>query len=311
MHPPWDHGQVSLPQYPGPEQFGRPGGPGSWEQPGLVPLRPMALGQILGVGWAVVRRHLMPLGGAGLLVAGLSAIATLGTLVASGSLQTYADGRWLDDLLGGRSTALPAGILFSTLLGLLVSTIGAPVVAGLATAFAGAAALGRDGRGAVAERLRGRWPVLLGVAVIVGVLVAVGLMVLVVPGVIAYVILVFAAPVAVMERAAVSPALRRSSLLTRGHRGRILGAVALTLVIGTVAGAIGSGVVGALIGQAGTVTALVVSQFVAALLGGLAAAWTGAVVAVLYIDVRIRTEHLDQALRAAATRINRGGPSGR
>jgi hypothetical protein len=34
--------------------------------------------------------------------------------------------------------------------------------------------------------------------------------------------------------------------------------------------------------------------------GGLAAAWTGAVVAVLYIDIRIRTEHLDQALRYAA-----------
>jgi hypothetical protein len=32
----------------------------------------------------------------------------------------------------------------------------------------------------------------------------------------------------------------------------------------------------------------------------LAAAWTGAVVAVLYVDVRIRTEHLDQALRSAA-----------
>ena len=56
------------------------------------------------------------------------------------------------------------GILLSSLLGLLVSTIGAPVVAGLATAYTGAQALGRDGRGAVAERLTGRWPVLLGIA---------------------------------------------------------------------------------------------------------------------------------------------------
>ena len=67
---------------------------------------------------------------------------------------------------------------------------------------------------------------LLGVAVIVGVLVAVGLMLLVVPGVFAYLILVLAAPVAVMERGAVGASLRRSALLTRGHRGRILGAVA-------------------------------------------------------------------------------------
>ena len=47
--------------------------------------------------------------------------------------------------------------------------------------------------------------VLLGTAAIVGTLVAVGLMVLVVPGVIAYLIWVFAGPAVVMERASVSP----------------------------------------------------------------------------------------------------------
>jgi hypothetical protein len=43
----------------------------------------------------------------------------------------------------------------------------------VATAYTGADALGRDGRGAVAERLTGRWPILLGIALIVGALVAV------------------------------------------------------------------------------------------------------------------------------------------
>ena len=301
---------MSQPPYPSPEQYG---GARSWDQPGLIPLRPMTVGEVLGTGGNVVRRHLVPLGGVAIGVAALSAVVTLGTLALSGSLGTFADASWLDDILRG-GTTLPAGIVLATLLGLVVTTIGGPVVAGVAVAFAGAQALGRDGRGAVTERLGGRWLVLLGVAGIVGVLVAAGLMVLIVPGVLAYLILVFAAPVVVMERAAVGTSLRRSAALTRGHRGRILGAVAVTIVSGSVAGAVVASLVGALVGDPGSVTELMVTQLVSALVSGLAAAWTGAVVAVLYIDVRIRTEHLDQALRAAAAadraRINPAGPAG-
>ena len=133
------------------------------------------------------------------------------------------------------------------------------------------------------------------------VLVAVGLMLLVVPGVFAYLILVLAAPVVVMERSATGAAIRRSAALTRGHRGRILGAVAVTTISGVLAGAVASALVGGLVGQTGSVGALLLTEFVSVVVGGLAAAWTGAVVAVLYIDIRIRTEHLDQALRYAAS----------
>ena len=46
-------------------------------------------------------------------------------------------------------------------------------------------------------------------------------MVLLVPGVIAYLVLVFAGPAAVMERASVAQiAAPVAALLTRGHRGR-------------------------------------------------------------------------------------------
>ena len=117
---------------------------------------------------------------------------------------------------------------------------------------------------------------------------------------IAYLILVLAAPVAVMERGSVGASLRRSSILTRGHRGRILAAVAVAMITGTIASAFAAFIAGALVGQASSGTALVVTEFVSVLVGGLAAAWTGAVVAVLYVDVRIRREHLDQALRSAA-----------
>ena len=291
---------MSLPPFPSPEHYGKPGPGNSWEQPGLIPLRPLTVGEILGISVTVVRRHLVPLGGAAMLVGLLSTVSTLALLAGTGALQTYADGAWLTDLLDGVSTTPPGGILLSALVGLLVTTIGGSVVAGMATAYAGAQALGRDGRGAVAERLGGRWGVLLGVAVIVGVLVGIGLMLLIIPGIIAYLIWVFAAPAVVMERAAVSPALRRSALLTRGHRGRILGTVAITMIAGVMVSTIVTGLVAALVAQSDAVTVLIITQLVGVVVSGLAAAWTGAAVALLYIDVRMRTEHLDQALRSAA-----------
>ncbi len=290
---------MSVQRYPGPEQYGPPQG---WQSPGPVPLRPMPVGEILGLGWGVVRRSFVPLVVAAVAVAALSAAVTIGTLAVTGSLRSYADAAWVDDVLRGGATTVPSGILVATFLGLVVSTSGGPVIAGLAAAVAGAQALGHHGRGAVAERLAGRWPMLLGTAVIVGVLVTGGLVVLIVPGVLAYLILVFAGPAVVMERGSIGDALRRSATLTRGHRGRILGAAAVTLIAGAVASAIVSSLAGYVVGGTSPVTALLVTQVVAVLVGGIAGAWTGAVFALLYIDVRIRTEQLDRALWAAAER---------
>jgi len=299
---------VSLPQYPNPQQYGSPGTQRSWEQPGVIPLRPLTIGEILAAAVTVVRRHLLPLGGAAVLAAAVSTAATLALLAGTGSLQTYADGEWFTDILTGASTSPPSGIILASLVGVLVSAIGGPVIAGLATAYAGALALGRDGKGAVTERLGGRWGGLLGVAAIVGALVTAGLILLVVPGVIAYLIWVLAGPVMVMERGSVGTSLRRSALLTRGHRGRILGAVAVSMIAGALASTLVSTLVAAVAAQANSVTVLIVTQLVAVIVGGLASAWTGAVVALLYIDVRIRTEHLDQALRSAAA-ADRAGTS--
>jgi hypothetical protein len=268
------------------------------------------VGEILGASITVVRRHIAPLGGAAILVGLLSTVSTLALLAGTGVLQTYADGAWLIDLLDGTSTSAPDGIFISLLVGMLVTTIGGPVVAGMATAYAGAQALGGDGAGVVTERLRGRWGVLLAVAAVVGGLVAVGLVLLIVPGVIAYLIWAFAAPAVVMERAAVSPALRRSTLLTRGHRGRILGTVAVTMIAGAVASVFVSFVVATLVAQSSPVTVLVITQLVGVVVGGLAAAWTGAVVALLYIDARMRTEHLDHTLRIAAANLHAPKPEG-
>jgi MFS family permease len=225
-------------------------------------------------------------------------------MAASGSLSAYAENTWLstwlNDLLGDKNPPIPWAILLAGSLGTLVSTIGAPVVAGMASAYAGAEALGRNGSGAVTERLAGRWPVLLGVAASFGVLVSIGLAVFLLPGVIAYLVLALAAPVAVMERSGVQASLRRSAQLTHGHRGRILGAVALAMIVGVFIDTLALWLASAIFGSVDAVTALVIAQGVSVLMAGLTGSFTGAVVAVLYIDVRIRSEGLADSLRMAA-----------
>jgi hypothetical protein len=293
----WDDESVSMPHYPRPEQYGA-GRRG--ENPGLIPLRPLGVGDILAAAVLVVRRHLLPLGAVAVLVSAASTAVTLGVMAASGSLSTYAENIWLEDLLAGTSTSIPGSILVAAGLGTLVSAIGAPVVAGMASAYAGAEALGRDGSGAVTERLAGRWPVLLGLAAAVGVLVSIGLAVFLLPGVIAYLVLALAAPVAVMERSGVQASMRRSAQLTHGHRGRILGAVALAMIIGFFVDVLASILASAIFGSVDAVTALVISQSVGVLMAAVTGSFTGAVVAVLYIDVRIRSEGLADSLRMAA-----------
>lgn len=241
----------------------------------------------------------MPLCVAAFVAAALSNGVSMGVLAAMGSLQSYAEAAWLEDIIRG-GTAIPAPVVASALASLVVSTVTGVVVAGLATAGAGALAQGRDGRGAVAQRMSGRWPVVLGVALVVGVLCSMGLLLLVVPGVLAYLILVLAAPAAVMERSGLGESLRRSVQLTRGHRGRILGVAVLAGLIAVVAGTVVTTVLSSVFGQQDPVTLLLITQSVGTVVAAFTGAWSGAVIALLYIDIRIRTEHLDYALRIAA-----------
>lgn len=309
----WDDGEVSYPEYPRQDPYGRPypGQPDAWTsaQPGPIPLRPLGVGEILGVAVTVVRRCLPSLALAALVVGLLSSAATVGVLAAAGTLQSYAEATWLAEVLRG-GTSVPTSIVVSALAGLLVSVIGAQVVAGIATVYAGALAQGRDGRGEVSQRLHGRWAALFGVSIVVGVLVSVGLMLLVAPGVLAYLVLALAAPAVAMERSGVGDSLRRSAHLGRGQRSRIFGVVALTVLIGTLGGGVVTTVLGSLFGQHDPVTMLLITQGIGAVVGAFTGAWSGAVVALLYIDIRIRTERLDYALRLAADLDRQRGAGG-
>ncbi len=290
---------MSVPPFPHGNPYGAPGG---WPaQPGPIPLRPLGLGDLLGVAVTVLRRCALPLCLAAFAAALLANGTSMAVLAATGTLRSYAEGAWLESVLrGGGAESIPVPIMISALASLVVSTACGAVVAGLATACAGSLAQGRDGRGAVSQRLAGRWAALIGVALTFGVLCSFGLVLLVVPGVLAYLILVLAAPVAVMERSGVGESLRRSVALTRGHRGRILGVTVLAGLIAGIAGTVITTVLSSVAGSRDPVTLLLITQGVSTVVAAFTGAWTGAVIALLYIDVRIRTERLDYALRVAA-----------
>ncbi len=286
---------MTLPLYP-PSPHPRP-------DPGPIPLRPLGVGDLIGAGFGVMRRNLATLGLVSVLVAAVSSAATFGILAGAGTLHSYAEGSWLsamlEDLAAGKSTSLPTSYLVAGAVGLVISITGAILLSGLAAAYAGLDALGRPATAAaVQDRLRGSS--LLLVSVCVAFMVSAGLALLIVPGVIVFTIVAVAAPITVMERAGLATALRRSARLTAGSRARIFGVTALSIVIGTGIDIVVGSVVVAASRSLSPLTALLVSQGVSALVAAVTTTWTGAVIALLYIDLRIRREGLAQALHQTA-----------
>jgi hypothetical protein len=263
----------------------------------------MTAGLVIGTAFGVVRRHLAALAPVAILIGFLSAGVELGILASAGTLDDFATGAWAEQIVKGTSTSLPPSYWAALIAGELISLIGGLVLAGLATAFAGADAMGDTGQGSGRRRLTGRIGVLLAVSVLVGLASAAGAALLLIPGVVIYLTWMLAAPATIMERSDLGSSLRRSAALSAGHRMRFLGVIVLSLLIGGFITGVAQALAGAVAGSASSVVALVVSEAVGAVVAGLTASWTGAVVAVLYIDIRIRTENLGPALRAyAATR---------
>jgi hypothetical protein len=301
--------------YPNPDRATRPGTfPPPWGQPaepGPIPLRPLLFGEILGVALGITRRHWIPIGVVGAVFALLSSAATLIALSATGTLETYASATWVNDVLAGRTTMPPTGMLIGLAAGLLVSTTGGVVLSGMAAAYAGADALGRLDREAAVDRLRGRWPVLLLTGVVVAVACTAGLALFVVPGVLAYLVLVLAGPVVIMERAPLPVALRRSIALTTGHRGRIFGLVLVSTLLAGIASAVVvailTSLVTSVVSSPDAVTGLLISDALTAIVAMFTATYLASVVAVVYVEIRVRAEGLGQSLRAAAAADPRSG----
>ncbi|MCK6212066.1 glycerophosphoryl diester phosphodiesterase membrane domain-containing protein [Georgenia sp. EYE_87] len=314
-----------------------PRGFGGAAQPGIVPLRPLNVGEILDGGFRAIRANPKVMFGLSLLVMGATAVieaVVLGLLIGGAlplldptaspeSMAALGAG----SVVGGLATAVGVYIASIVLTAILIISVSQSVIGRVATAGeVWANAKGQVWRLVGLTLLLGvGWVVVVvGLAVVATllgggavaafgdsapVLVALVIFVLVVAALVGMaffaVRLTLAAPALMLERTGVVESLRRSWSLTRGHFWRIFGSLALALIIISVisyALMIPVTVGMAFIGDEMTaiVVTLVVSTVLQVLLSALTTPFLAAVLALVYIDVRMRKEGLDVELARAA-----------
>jgi MFS family permease len=309
------------------------GGPPPAPTPGVIPLRPLTVGELLDGAVKVIRRYPRPTLGISAAVAVLTTLMTIVVLVFAdaGSLQGIQNEQDLRD-------AVPALLTFGTgvILVAFLGQLAYQALVGALAVVAGKAVLGEEASlEQVWQALRPRLGSLVGLwlvssfviaaPVLVGGLIAAGLsllgdgglvlgVLLVLIGVVGsvhlYVRLALSPAVLLLEKAGIQTAMSRSGHLVRNAWWRTCGLLVLTWLISqVVAGVLSlpfsvlSGFGSATGADDGTSTLLLV---LAQIGGGLAsfvvAPFTAGVRALLYIDRRMRAEALDLTLQAAARR---------
>jgi hypothetical protein len=323
----------SPPPPPGPGYGPAYGPPGvAWgapvHKPGVVALRPLTLGDFFDGAFQTIRRNPKAMVGLALLVSTafmiVPTLLALG-LAAAGELSMAAD---------------PTAVSVVSNLGSFFGILATVLLNGMLVHVVAEAVLGR--RSTIGETwaaTRGRmwrlvgltlldllfFVVAIGVPVGLGLLlgfsagVEVGLLVGIPLTLAAVVLVVFvqvryvqlAAPALVLERLGVVASIRRAGQLSHRQFWRLFGIYLLTsLVVGVVSQVIALplaavGAAGALlVPGAGGALALVFSTYLSQILvGAITTPFTSAVVALQYVDQRIRKEGLDVQLIAAAQQL--------
>lgn len=322
----WPPGYGPPPPGPGPG-YGEPA-----PKPGVIPLRPLGLGEILDGSFATIRRNPKATLGIAAIVMTISAVITSTltlNLINVQGLGNHPTPHQVEQFLTGLLPVLGVTVLLTLIVQAVLSGLLAPVIAREA---GGQQISAGDAWRAAAPRLpsvllatllvllAGLGPLLaLGVFLLIGA--AAGAppgvyAVIAVPGFLVAVVLTIwfstmfslVTPVVVLERERPAAALARSWRLVRRSFWRVFGILLLATIIVAVASAIlqipftvVSAVFGGAAGfSAGTVIAVIGT--IAA--GTVTRPISAAVTVLLYIDMRMRKEGLDLALRTAAG----GGP---
>jgi hypothetical protein len=349
-YPPPGYG--APPWYPPPGYYAPPGPPGYGAypppgygtaalKPGIIPLRPLGLSDILNASVAYIRTNPKATLGLTTIVVVVAQIVALliqiGPLASTGILSPQAPGRFGQSDVADIPDSAIAGLLLSSGAGVITTALAAIVLSGLLTVVVGRAVFGATiGIGETWHRVRGRLLPLLGVvaletagaAVLVAVLV--GLIVTVyetaggpasfVVGVLfglgtvallvyLYTMLSFAPTLVVLERIGVMAAITRSFALVKNDFWRVFG---ISLLAGVVAALVSGAVtvpfsfVGQIMLMAGDSTTTSIVAIVIITVGGaigqiITAPFTAGVVVLLYTDRRIRAEAFDLVLQTGAT----------
>ncbi len=303
--PPPGWGQPQAPPPPGwgqqqpPPGWGQqqPGGGGQWgpqvqaEKPGIIPLRPLALGEILDGAFTAVRQN--PGATIGLTVAATTVVQIVSTILTA---------------IGQRSSS--GTEIFFGLVGTGLELVVRIALAGALSIVVSEATLGsRMNSGEVLQRIRPRLGGLIGLSIAVTLLTILGIIGLLVGAVFVAVALALSTPAYVLEGGTIGTAMRRSWALVRGAWWRTFGILLLTGIIALVLGIVLGVVLGVIRNSSsmtdpysGDLTALglFVNAVLSIVVNTVTAPIIAGVVALVYIDRRIRLEGLDVTLAQTA-----------
>ncbi len=335
--PPDDHdpavsdpppGWSSAPPRPAWGDFAAPPGP---PQPGIVPLRPLTVGELLDGAFTTIRRYpAATLGMAASVMLVVTAVQVLASyLLLNGVTNVSASGTVSGDFFARSSTVDLVVQIVTLLLGTILT--------GMITAVIGQAVLGRPMTARKAwQAVRPRLLTLLGVALslflltllilVVGVgpgllvaglgAVGPGIALAALGGVVAFVALLWAlvtftlaSPAAMLEKQGVRNSFRRSRQLVTGSWWRVFGIILLAGILSSIVdgilvvpftvlayGTTGFGGTGYTVHFSGLVL-VGIGNFLA---GTIVRPFAAGIGALLYIDRRMRAEALDLTLQQAA-----------
>jgi hypothetical protein len=321
-------GWTSAPPRPAGGDFSAPPGP---PQPGIIPLRPLTVGELLDGAFTTIRRYpAATLGMAAsvmLVVTGVQVVASY--LLLNGVTNVSASGTVSGDFFARSTTANLAVQVVTLLLGTILT--------GMITAVIGQAVLGRPmGARAAWRAVKPRLLTLLGVALTLflasllilavgvgpGLLIVLagasgaGIAVAALGGLVAFVALTWvvvtftlASPAAMLEKQGVREAFRRSRRLVEGSWWRVFGIILLAGILSAIVdgilvvpftllayGTTGFGGTGYTV-HLSSLLLVGVGNFLA---GTIVRPFAAGIGALLYIDRRMRAEALDLTLQQAA-----------
>jgi hypothetical protein len=268
-----------------------------------IPLRPLGVGELLDGTFSTIRRNPRATVGLAALLVTLQQVISLAVQLGTNGLPTQVgvgdETESIQALIGG----------FGGITSALVSAVIAAVITGMLVVVVSEDVLGRRVSAAeVWRRIRPRlWPLLLAAAM-AGILPYVGLLFLIIPGLILWALWALTTPALVLEGLGPIAALRRSAQLAGPALIRVLGVRTLSVLIGLliqVLIALPFGLIGVLIvvagdgdpGSTATVAILTLDVLGAIVAGMITAPFLAGVLALLYIDRRMRAEGLDFVLR--------------
>ena len=305
-------------------------------QAGVVALRPLRLGDFFDGAFKTIRRNPKAMVGLAALVSTAAMVipVVLTLVLAAGGQLSFDLNGTSDSEMPGFGTG---AVSLVSNLGALFGAIATVVLNGMLVRVVAEAVLGR--KTSIAEAwaaVRGRLLRLFGLTLlnilaallIVGIPIAIGILVgvssglgvglavgvpLALLGFVAFIFVqvrcfMLAPPALVLERVGVFESIRRATSLSRSQFWRLFGISLLTnLVVGVASQviAIPLGIVGAaagvvIQGTAGALVLVFASYLSQIIVGAITTPFTSGVVALQYVDQRIRKEGLDVSLIAAA-----------